>query len=158
MINKNLVVENAKVVFRNFSGEERKFNRAGNRNFCIIFDKETGERLQEQGWNVSIMQPRDPDEEVVYKLQVTVSYNKIPPKIYLIAGRKKTLLNEDTVGNLDYAEIETSDIIIRPYNWEVSGKTGVKAYVDSMYVVIREDLFASKYDYVDDVFDGNEPF
>lgn len=158
MINKNLVVENARVIFRNFSGKETRFNRSGNRNFCVLFDKETGERLQEQGWNVAIMQPRDPDDEVVYKLQVAVSYNKIPPKIYLIAGRKKTLLNEDTVGNLDFAEIETSDIIIRPYNWEVSGKTGVKAYVDSMYVVIKEDLFSSKYDYTECDYDENEPF
>ena len=52
MIRKNLVVENAHIAFRNFSGKESKFNRAGDRNFCVIFDKETGEELKEQGINI----------------------------------------------------------------------------------------------------------
>lgn len=149
MIKKNLVVENAHLAFRNFSGKESKFNRAGNRNFCVIFDRETGEELQEQGWNVSILQPRDEYEEPSYKLQVAVAFGKIPPKVYMISGRRKTLLDEDTIGNLDFAEIENVDIIIRPYNWEVNGKTGVKAYVHTMYVEIREDKFASKYSFDD---------
>lgn len=156
MIKKNLVVENANIAFRNFSGKESKFNRAGNRNFCVIFDKETGEALKEQGWNVGILQARDEDEDPAYRLQVAVAFGKIPPKVYMISGRKKTLLDDDTIGNLDFAEIENVDLIIRPYNWEVNGKTGVKAYVQTMYVEIREDKFASKY--VFDEYEDEAPF
>lgn len=159
MINKNLVVENARIAFRNFSGKETKFNRAGNRNFCVIFDRETGEELQEQGWNLRILKPRDEEEESEYCLSVSVAFGKIPPKLFMISGKKKITLDEDTIGNLDFAEIENVDVIIRPYNWEVNGKTGVKAYVHTLYVEIREDRFASKYDFINDPEDmGDDPF
>lgn len=150
MIRRNLVVENARIAFRNFAGKESKFNRSGNRNFCIIFDKETGEQLLEEGWNVRILKPRDEYDEISYALQVSVSYRNIPPKIYMISGRKKVELDEDSIGTLDYAEIVNVDAIIRPYNWDVSGKTGVKAYAQTLYIEIEEDRFSSKYDFDDE--------
>jgi len=158
MINKNLVVENARIAFRNFSGKESKFNRAGNRNFCVIFDREVGEHLLEQGWNLRVLTPRDEYDEPAYCLSVAATFAKFPPKIYMIAGRSKTLLNEDTIGNLDFAEIENVDLVIRPYNWDVNGKQGVKAYVQTMYVEIREDKFASKYNFDDYSDDGDLPY
>lgn len=157
MINKNLIVEEARMVFKNFAGKESKFNRAGQRNFCLIFDRELGERLKADGWNVGILQAKEDGDEPAYRLQVAVAYNNIPPKIYMIAGRNKTLLNEDTVGTLDHAEIENVDVEVRPYNWEVNGKVGVKAYVDTMYVTIKEDKFAAKYNFSDEDY-GDMPY
>lgn len=158
MINGKLVVEDAHIAFRNFSGQESKFNRKGNRNFCIIFDADTGRNLYEQGWNVSELRPREEGDIPDWKLQVSVMFGNFPPKVYMITGRKKTLLDEDTIGNLDYAEIDIVDVIIRPYNWEVNGKTGVKAYADTMYVKIREDKFAAKYNFDDEMYDDDQPF
>ena len=155
----NVSIEDAKIRFRNFTGEPTKFNKAGGkRTFSVVLEEETAKRLMEDGWNVKTWEPEGSDEPM-YHLQVEASYNLYPPKIYMISGNKKTLLTEDTIAALQYAEFSKVDLIIRPYCWEVQGKSGVKAYVKSMYVTIVEDEFEKKYrDLDDDETDDEMPF
>lgn len=153
----NITVENARIIFRNFAGKESKFNAKGKRNFCLVIDNEEAEQLKEEGWNIKYLKPRDPDEEPQAYVQVSVEYGNYPPNIWLIAGNKKTKLDEDTVASLDYAEIENIDLIIRPYPWEVNGKGGIKAYVKNMYVTIVENEFEKKYRDLDED-EGDMPF
>lgn len=146
--------ENCRIIFRNFKGEQSQYNRAGDRNFCVVIeDAAVADRLAADGWNIKHLPPLDDGEESTSYLPVAVSFTNVPPTIVMLSSKGRTHLDESTIDILDYAEIENVDLIVNPYNWEVNGKSGVKAYVKSMYVTIREDELARKYA----TFDTNDP-
>ncbi len=149
MADKNTVtMEEVRIIFRNFAGKEGQYNREGDRNFGVILPPDVAERMAADGWNVKFLQPRDEAEDEVETpwLPVSVNFDKgKPPKIMLVTERGRTALNEDTVDTLDWADITNVDLIVRPYTWDVNGRSGVKAYLQSMYVTIEEDELERKY-------------
>lgn len=142
---KNLKIENAKILFPNFSGAEKAFNPKGRRNFCVLIDPEIAGTLSDVGWNIKMLKPREEGDEPLPYLQVAVSFEHKPPKVVLITSGGQTILNEDNIGGLDWADIEIADIVVSPYAWSVSGKSGVKAYLKTAYITLAEDDIEKKY-------------
>lgn len=149
-----VLLEECRIIFRNFSGAEGKFNPAGKRNFNVILGSEEAEMMLADGWNVKYLQPREEGDEPLPRLEVEVKWSSnprsAPPRIYMLTSRGKTSLDEETVGILDWAEIAKVDLTIRPYEWEVNGRSGVKAYLKTIFVHIVEDELELKYQDVPD--------
>lgn len=134
--------------FMNFSGRPDKFNvEGGKRTFCVALDVKTAEAMSKDGWNVKFPDPRGDDEEDVRDpyIQVEVKYKVRPPKITMITSASSTILTEDLVGILDGMDFANVDLIANASTWEVGGKTGIKAYLKTMYVTIDEDELDLKY-------------
>lgn len=142
-----LIMENAKIRFRNFAGRPDEYTREGDRSFALVIeDEDLANKLREDGWNVKMRLPKEEGAEPWYYLKVKVNFNGVPPKVVEVTSRNRVALNEDTVGILDTAELKSVDVEVSPYHWEVGGRNGITAYLKTLYATIEEDPFAAKYD------------
>lgn len=141
----NIHMEDAKIIFRNFTGREDRFNREGDRNFCIELSEDLAEQLSADGWNVKGGKVKEDGEVTKPYLPVAVSYKKIPPHVAMITHRGKTILEEGMLDLLDKVDIATADLTVNPFEWAVSGNSGIKAYLRTLYIVVREDPIVLKY-------------
>lgn len=148
-------LENARIGFRNFKGEVSNYNRNGERTFRIFFNgdqqEELASDLEAQGYNIK--RGTAPDgTPYAPTLSVAVAFGNFPPKVIIVnastdeQGNNIPLsLDETNVETLDYSDLDNVDVVVRPYHWEMNGKTGVKAYLKAGYFSIAKDDFASKY-------------
>jgi len=153
-------IEGAKLMYKNFAGKATKFSPEGRRTFCVALDQDFANKLAEDGWNIKYRVPKDPDEDPLPYIQIKLNFaGPYPPTIYLISGDKKTKIDEDSINVLDFAEILNADLVARPYMWTVGNKSGLAAYLKSLYVTVAVDEFEAKYmDIPEDVNDPELPW
>lgn len=141
-----LQIDDAKIVYRNFSGVASKYNREGDRNFAVVIeDQNIVDALTNEGWNVKIKPPHENGDSPFMYLPVKVKFTDRGPAVYLKTGNTTNRLDEESVNCLDNIDILAVDLDLRPYDWEVNGKMGRSAYLQSIYVIQRVDRFAERY-------------
>lgn len=140
-----LQIDDARIIYRNFSGVGGKFNREGDRNFAVVIpDQEAADTLIKEGWNVKIKPPREDGDSPFMYLPIKVKFNERGPACYLVTGTRMNRLDEHTVSCLDDVDISSVDMDVRPYDWNVNGKDGRTAYLQSIKVTQQIDRFAAE--------------
>jgi len=142
-----LRLEEVKIIFKNFRGEKGPYNADGTRTFSVLIqDPELAAQLIHDGWALKPLKNED-DEIEAHHLPVKVNFGRTPPRIYKVSitTGHQLPLNEKTIDMLDYLPVEYVDVILNPYSWEVRGETGIKAYCQTMYVVIEENELDIKW-------------
>lgn len=143
-----LQIDDARIIYRNFTGRGDKYNREGDRNFAVVIpDEEMANELTDRGWNVKIKPPREDGDTPFMFLPVKVKFNDRGPAVYLKTGNNQNRLDEESVGLIDNIDIIGVDLDIRAYDWEINGKEGRTAYLQSMRVTQDIDRFAERDEY-----------
>lgn len=141
-----LQIDDARIIYRNFAGRGDKYNREGDRNFAVLIpDEELANELVEKGWNVKIKPPREEGDVPFMFLPVKVKFNDRGPNVYLQTGGRRNRLDEESVGCLDNIDIIGVDLDIRPFDWDVNGKSGRTAYLQAIRVIQDVDRFAERF-------------
>lgn len=143
----NLMIENATIQWRNFSGAAKPFNDEGKRNICIMLDShEQADELEKQGWPIKYAKPLEEGGPTRPFIKADIKYTeRSQPIIKMINSRGIQKMDADTVFALDFVGIQKVDLVVRPYKWDFGGKEGVKAMLNSLYMTIREDALELKY-------------
>lgn len=149
----------------NFAGRVSDNNPQGHKQFCIILkDEELAAKLKEDGWNIFYTKesekygPSKPALPVEIRYHYEEDKKSLNPKVYKCTKKNKTLLTEDLIPDLEADEIINIDLWISPSYWTVRDKSGIKAYVDTMWVTIEEDERVARYDRYDEVEEELPPF
>lgn len=165
LINGNLNVENAAMIYKNFSGKPTRVNpQGGKRTFSLALNKEYAERLSDMGWNVKVKEVRDQLEEgettrtvgwddyvanyatefdhaLIYTEIVVNENSEYPPKIYKVSefnGEKTmALVPPEQWYRMDESELMNVDVSIHPYTHgrSLANPDAKKGYLKSMYAM-----------------------
>ncbi len=145
-------ITDGEIAYSNFSGRPTQFKpEGGERTVTFVIPPEIVEDLKADGWNIrEQVFANDPDREPRYLLEARLTFrtrNGQPrdPKIFIVRSDSMVHMTEETIDTLDRADILSVDAVLGPSYWEWGGRRGIRAYVNSMYVTIKENPIDEKY-------------
>ena len=132
--------------FRNFRGEKRKFNDEGKRNFNLALNLPTEalDDLASLGLNIKEIPGNEEYGDAPLRfVKVNVAFGgKVPPELYLVAGKNMKELTQNELGLLDGARFTNVDLVIRTYHRDENSCT---LYLQKGYFTIEQDPISAKY-------------
>lgn len=128
---------NVDPVFRNFAGEERQYNRFGDRNFGIVIDEQTAKNLERNGWRIRWMKPKV-GAKIPY-LFIKVMPNEAIPEITLRSNGNEAILALEEWNTLDYLPIRIVKMTVHAKAWQFQGKEGITALLDTLIVTTDKE-------------------
>ena len=147
-----LQIDDARIIWTNFEGREKQYDREGDRNFTLVFDdEELVDELIEKGWNIRKRPSDDPDEPPFMTMKVKLSYKERPdgsvmgPTAYLWTNGVRNTLDQDSIACLDQIDRGEVNLDIRPHDWDYRGKTGRTARLNVIEVFQNVDRFQERY-------------
>lgn len=142
----DITIEDAQLRFLNFSGKPDSFNpNGGKRQFSVLIDPKEAPKMEADGWNIKYLKPLEEGDPPQPYLTIAVGYKVRPPTVVMIGSKGRRNLDEEDLILLDWADIKSVDLMFSPSRWEVGDKTGIKAYLKSIYVTINENALELKY-------------
>lgn len=151
----NITFRDAQILFKNFEGRETQYNRAGDRNFCVVIPDDLAPILRNDGWNVKTLEPKEEGQQPKHYMKVSVSFKGRPPLVALISSRGRNNLSVTEIDILDWVDIARVDLIVRPYHWAVRGDNGISAYLKTMFVTMDEDELMREYSDIPEIGGGD---
>lgn len=147
-------ISSPEIFMINFAGRKSDANPQGHRQFAMkIPSQELADKMAEEGWSVWYTKESEKYGEPNPCITVEMRWHyeddlkHLSPKIYRCTRKNPegVLLTEDIVGDLEDDDIEDIVLWINPRRWTVNGKSGIKAYVHSMWLKVEDSNPSAKF-------------
>ena len=123
-------------------------------NFYVVIEtEEQADELTRRGWNVNVKPPKEEGRAPLMLLKVKLAFNSWGPDIDLVTGNAVNRLDAETVKRLDRIQLDSVDLDIRAYDWEMSGKTGRSAWLNSLEAHQKVNRFEARRSRDEEVYE-----
>jgi hypothetical protein len=158
---KTLEVENAVIIWPNFSGKPNRFGNTA-KYFNLAITKEVADELSKRNFNVHEMTDKETNEILFYFVNIKVNMESAYPPIITVytnyrGVKSHTSISADTVATLDNIQIESADCMINIY-CSKANPDRPSGYLKKLNIIQHKVVeFDGKYDNWDGPADAGQP-